>query len=77
MNATFVTASDRLTSFFSPSQPRVTRFEDNEIEEIGNLLERCGHVGRTCPRTYIVLRVIGELDLLERLLRIRRWLVSG
>jgi serine/threonine protein kinase len=63
----FATPVERLATFFDPSQPRET-YEDAEIDEIASLLERCVHAGSKCPRTYIVLRTIGELDVLERLL---------
>jgi serine/threonine protein kinase len=63
----FATPVERLAAFFDPSQPRET-YEDAEIDEIASLLERCMHAGSKCPRTYIVLRTIGELDVLQRLL---------
>ncbi|KAF1949225.1 kinase-like protein [Byssothecium circinans] len=63
----FATPSDRLASFFDPSQPREA-FNDAEIDEISNLLGLCSHAASRCPRTYIVLRAIGEDQLLDRLL---------
>jgi hypothetical protein len=63
----FATPDERLATFFDPFQPRET-YEDAEIDEIVRLLERCVHAGSKCPRTYIVLRAIGELNVLERLL---------
>jgi serine/threonine protein kinase len=63
----FATPVERLATFFDPAQPRVT-YEDTEIDEIACLLESCVNVSSKCPRTYIVLRTIGELDILERLL---------
>jgi serine/threonine protein kinase len=61
------TPTDRLSTFFGASQPRAS-FEDVDIEEIGRLLLRCGHFAYKSPRTYIVLRTIGRLDLLQQLL---------
>lgn len=63
----FKTAAERLAEFFDSSQPR-RPFQDSEIDQISILLERSGHLAHTCPRTYIVLRSIGQLDLLENLL---------
>jgi serine/threonine protein kinase len=63
----FATPVERLATFFDPAQPRET-YEDAEIDEIASLLKRCVNVGSKCPRTYIVLRTIGELDILGRLL---------
>ncbi|KAF2018600.1 hypothetical protein BU24DRAFT_418122 [Aaosphaeria arxii CBS 175.79] len=62
----FVSAADRLATFFDPAQSRA--YGDTDIDEIANLLEQCAHVGRRCPRTYIVLRTIGELEAIEKLL---------
>ncbi|KAH7094648.1 hypothetical protein FB567DRAFT_9146 [Paraphoma chrysanthemicola] len=69
-NATLVQA-DVLMVMLADSQPRQT-FSDDQIDTIARILARCSHAteksaGRS-PRTYIVLRKIGRLDLLQRLL---------
>ena len=64
----FATPVERLASFFDPTQPRQT-YDDAEIHEITNLLHQCAHPGCRSPRTYIILRTIGQLDLLERCLQ--------
>lgn len=58
---------DRLAALFAPSQPRGS-FDDADIEEVSMLLSRGGHHAYTSPRTYIILRIIKRIDLLERLL---------
>jgi serine/threonine protein kinase len=65
----YATPADRLATFFDddPAQSREI-YQDTEIDQIANLLEQIAHVGFRCPRTYIVLRTIGGLDVLERLL---------
>jgi serine/threonine protein kinase len=63
----YATPADRLATFFDPAQSREI-YQDTEIDQIANLLEQSEHAGFRCPRTYIVLRTIGGLDLLERLL---------
>jgi serine/threonine protein kinase len=59
MSSPFLTPAGRLSAFFD-SHDRET-YDDAEIDEIAYLLERCTHVGSKFPRTYIVLRKIGEL----------------
>lgn len=66
MSSPFITPVERLATFFDPSSPR-DAYTDTDIDEIASLLERCGHATSKCPRTYILLRTIGELRLLERL----------
>ncbi|KAF2257374.1 hypothetical protein BU26DRAFT_558766 [Trematosphaeria pertusa] len=66
-NLPLATPIDRLAAFFDPSQPR-ERYNDAEIDEIAGLLGLCGHIASKCPRTYIVLRRIDELDVLSRML---------
>lgn len=61
------TASERLATFFDPTQPREC-YSDTDIDQIALLLGRCAHAASRCPRTYIILRMIGELELLEELL---------
>lgn len=68
MASPFATPTERLASFFDPTQPRQT-YDDAEIHEITNLLHQCAHPGCRSPRTYIILRTIGQLDLLERCLQ--------
>ena len=63
------TPNDRLAAFFDTSQPR-DAFDDVQIEEIALLLARSGHCAQNAPRTYIVLRLIGRLDVLEQLLSV-------
>ncbi|KAF2262019.1 kinase-like protein [Lojkania enalia] len=58
--------AERLASFFDPSQPRET-YRDAEIDEIAKLLKSYDTLGWRCPRTYIVLRSIGELGIMEQL----------
>ena len=67
--SSFTTPVERLATFFSRSIPR-EKFQDHEIEEVALLLERRGHVAYKCPRTYIILRTIGHLDPLDRLLSV-------
>jgi len=61
----------RLSTFFDPSQPRAA-YGDSEIEDIRLLLSHCPHYNyaSSAPRTYIVLRSIGQLQLLRRLIEI-------
>jgi serine/threonine protein kinase len=63
------TPNDRLAAFFDTSQP-CDAFDDVQIEEIAFLLARSGHCAQNAPRTYIVLRSIGRLDVLEQLLSV-------
>jgi serine/threonine protein kinase len=66
-NPPIETPADRLTTFFDDSQPR-DAFDDPEIEEVALLLQRLEHFAQKSPRTYIVLRSIGRLEVLEQLL---------
>ncbi|KAF2124893.1 kinase-like protein [Dothidotthia symphoricarpi CBS 119687] len=66
----FATSTEQLTSFFDASPPREV-FEDVDIDYVARLLRHCNHIAQRCPRTYIVLRTVGELDHLERLINER------
>lgn len=57
-----------LSAFFSDETPRP--FTDAEIEQISCLLESQDTSWGRAPRTYIVLRTIGRLDLLKDLLEL-------
>ncbi len=59
---------ERLNKYFSARQGH-EQFQDSEIDEIAHLLGHSGHPAATCPRTYIVLRTIQQLGVLESLLR--------
>lgn len=62
------TPTDLLAAFFDASQPR-EYFDDSTIEQIALLLARSEHCAQKEPRTYIVLRFIGRLDVVEELLK--------
>lgn len=65
------TPEDRLAAYFDTSQPREP-FNDEQIETIALLLARCSHaterLAQRSPRTYIIFRMIGQRDLVPRLL---------
>ena len=65
------TPEDRLATYFDTSQPRRS-FDDEQIETIALLLARCSHatekMAERSPRTYIVFRMVGQRDLVPRLL---------
>lgn len=63
----FATPTQRLAAFFDTAPPRET-YDDAEIEQVALLLQHCNHAAHKAPRTYIVLRLCGHLDILERLL---------
>tara|TARA_R110002003_G_scaffold40_5_gene2642 strand:+ start:20808 stop:22802 length:1995 start_codon:yes stop_codon:yes gene_type:complete len=58
----------RLASFFSDGQGRHTAYTDSEINQISSLLEHYNPRWSKVPRTYIVLRTIGYLHLLNDLI---------
>lgn len=60
------TLSDRLSVFFL-NRPN-TRYSDAEIAEISRLLKCSGSDWSKVPRTYIILRTINSLHILEDLL---------
>ncbi|CAO2655578.1 Nn.00g043810.m01.CDS01 [Neocucurbitaria sp. VM-36] len=66
----FEAPNERLATYFDAAQPepRAT-FEDRDIDDIALLLQQCGHVASRCPRTYILFRMIGHLDVLEQLVQ--------
>jgi serine/threonine protein kinase len=65
----YATPADRLATFFDDDSAQSREiYQDTEIDQIANLLEQIAHAGFRCPRTYIVLRTIGGLDVLEPLL---------
>ncbi|KAB2575773.1 Rho-GTPase-activating protein 5 [Lasiodiplodia theobromae] len=67
-------SSERLAAYFpaapigSLAPPR--RYTDTDIEEIAALLEDHEKQWSSVPRTYIVLRTIGHLDLLNKLIQL-------
>jgi serine/threonine protein kinase len=65
------TPEDRLAAYFDTSQPRGS-FNDEQIDAIAVLLARCSHaterLSERTPRTYIIFRIIGERNLVPRLL---------
>lgn len=63
----FAAPTEWLATYFDVAQPRAT-YEDRDIDDIALLLEQCGHVASKCPRTYILFRTIGHLDIVERLI---------
>ena len=62
----FATPIEHLAAYFEPFRPRA-RFQDAEIDEIAHLLQQCSHTASMCPRTYILFRTIGHLEVVERL----------
>lgn len=62
---------DRLTAFFDVSQPLLP-FNDERIDAVARLLARSDNViersAERSPRTYILLRIIGRLEILLQLL---------
>ena len=63
-----MSSQDQLNKYFSTRRSH-DKFQDSEIDEIARLLGHSGHAAVTCPRTYIVLRTINQLGVLESLLR--------
>ncbi|KAF2996810.1 hypothetical protein E8E13_001807 [Curvularia kusanoi] len=65
------TPEDRLSTYFDTAQPRET-FSDETIKEIALLLSQCTQATERSaigqPRTYIVFRIIGQCDLLPRVI---------
>lgn len=56
-----------LATFFQDREPRKA-YEESDIERIALLLRDCGERACTAPRTYIILRVISRLDIIDPLL---------
>ncbi|KAF1977458.1 kinase-like protein [Bimuria novae-zelandiae CBS 107.79] len=69
MDTLFVKPVERLSAFFDNDPEPRDAYDDVEIDEIAKLLDRLAHPSRKCPRIYIVLRTIGALDELEKLLQ--------
>jgi serine/threonine protein kinase len=63
----FATPAERLATYFDAARPRA-QFEDSDIDEVALLLQQCDHVASRCPRTYILLRTIGHLEVIDRLI---------
>jgi serine/threonine protein kinase len=64
----FATPAERLDSLFDSTEPDAA-FGDTAIDEVARLLRRCGqHAASKCPRTYIILRTINELQVLDQIL---------
>jgi hypothetical protein len=64
------TLAIRLDSFFSNDQDTQKPYTDSEITEIAFLLTHSNPKWSKVPRTYIVLRTIGHLDLLDDLINV-------
>ena len=64
-NALMEVVSSRLSDFFTDGSPRQTAFTDSEIQQVSLLLSHVNLQWSKVPRTYIVLRIIGCLDLLN------------
>jgi tetratricopeptide (TPR) repeat protein len=59
------TVSRRLSDFFADSGPRQTAYTDSEIQQVSRLLSQINLKWSKVPRTYMVLRTIGCLDVLD------------
>jgi TolA-binding protein len=64
------TLAIRLDSFFPNNQDTLKPYTDSEITEIASLLNRSNPQWSKVPRTYIVLRIIGHLKLLDDLINV-------
>jgi TolA-binding protein len=64
-NALAGTVSSRLSDFFTNGSPRQTAYTDSEIQQVSLLLSQFNLQWSKVPRTYMVLRIIGCLDLLD------------
>jgi len=69
-NAIWQAPDGRLDSFFSRKQGRKESYTDSEINEISLLLNHFSPRWSKVPRTYIVLRTIGHLNLLQDIIDI-------
>jgi serine/threonine protein kinase len=70
-NSSYPSPSERLDKFFlryESSNMAIPRYSDSDIQQISKLLEEIHSDWSQVPRTYIVLRIIGELDLLSDLI---------
>ncbi len=61
-------AADRLNLLFPEQQDHRTSYTDSEIHEISTLLGQQDSRWGKVPRTYIILRIIGHLNLLDELI---------
>jgi hypothetical protein len=57
--------SSRLSDFFTNGSPRQTAYTDPEIQQVSLLLSQVNLQWSKVPRTYMVLRIVGCLDLLD------------
>ena len=57
--------SSRLSDFFADGNQRRTAYTDSEIQQVSLLLGQVNPQWSKVPRTYMVLRTIGCLDLLD------------
>ena len=57
--------SSRLSDFFADGNQRRTAYTDSEIQQVSLLLSQVNLQWSKVPRTYMVLRTIGCLDLLD------------
>jgi hypothetical protein len=64
------TSATRLDEYFSDRQEIRRPYTDSEIREISNLLRSVNPRWSKVPRTYVVLRLIGQLNILEDLINI-------
>jgi tetratricopeptide (TPR) repeat protein len=64
-DVTWQAPTDRLESFFSEERDRRAPYTDSEIHKVSSLLNLSSPQWSKVPRTYIILRTIGHLDLLH------------
>ncbi|KAL5376730.1 hypothetical protein DPSP01_010275 [Paraphaeosphaeria sporulosa] len=62
--------ASRISNFFPQGQGSRGPYTDSEIIEISELVKHLNQHWSNCPRTYIILRIIGHLDMLDRLIDI-------
>jgi len=70
----YTSPSDRLATYFiapyTGQQVAQRAYTDSEIQQISNLLKHYQTTWSRYPRTYIVLRIIGQLELLNELIEL-------
>ena len=70
----YTSPSDRLATYFiapyTGQQVAQRAYTDSEIQQISNLLKHYQTTWSRYPRTYIVLRTIGQLELLNELIEL-------
>jgi TolA-binding protein len=64
-NARAEVVSSRLSDFFANGNQRQTAYTDSEIQQVSLLLSQVSLQWSKVPRTYIILRIVGCLDLLD------------